>query len=158
MRKIVFVPDDAVLNFKLRGRGAYIDDLVRHLHELIEIQRPVVERARKPKAVFDEHGFARFVAFIHAADLRDGGVRFIDNDQKIPRKKIDDGVRLRSRQATGQMPRIIFDAITEAHFLKHFEIVLGAHAEPLRFEKFVLRLERFDPVFQLGANGTQSAV
>ena len=94
MRKIIFVPDDAVLNFEFRRRRTHIDDLVRHLHELIEIQRPVVERARKPKAVFDEHGFARFVAFIHAADLRDGGMRFIDNDQKILRKKIDDGVRL----------------------------------------------------------------
>ena len=122
------------------------------------IQRAIIERARQTKPVINEDGFARLVAFIHAADLRNGGVRFIDNDQEVFRKKIDDGVRLRSRRATGQMPRIIFDAITEAHFLKHFEVVLGPHTEPLRLEKFVLRFEIDNALFELFADRAQGAI
>src|ERR1043166_9126342 len=94
MWKIIFVSDNAVLNFKFGGSSAHIDDLVRHFHELVEIERAVVERAWQTEAVVHQHGFARTIAFIHTADLRNGGVRFIDHDQKIFRKEIDDRVGL----------------------------------------------------------------
>src|SRR5216110_2295199 len=50
------------------------------------------------------------------------------------------------------MPRIVFNPVAEAHFLQHFEIVLRAHFQPLGFEKFVLRFQHFDSIFQLRAN------
>ena len=135
VRKVSLVSDDAVLNFKLGRRRADVNELVRQLHELVEIERPVVERARQAKSVIDQHGLARTVAFVHPADLRNGGVRFIDHDQKIFREKIDDRVGLRTRRAPGQMPRVIFDSVAESHFLQHFEIVFGPHPQPLRFEQ-----------------------
>ena len=54
-----------------------------------KVERAIIERARQTKAVIDQHGLARFVAFIHPADLRNGGVRFIDHEQKIFREEIE---------------------------------------------------------------------
>src|SRR5580765_3020913 len=76
MRKVPVVADDAVLNFKFCRRRAHINRLVRQLHEFIEIKRAIVECARQTKTVIYEHSFARPVAFVHPADLRDRGVRF----------------------------------------------------------------------------------
>ena len=158
VREIAFVSNHAVLDLELGRRGAHVNDLVRYLHELVEVERAIIERARKPEAVLDEHGLARAIAFVHAADLRDGGVRFVDNGEKIFREKVDDRVGLGSRRAARQVARVVFDPVAKAHLLQHFQIVLGANPEPLGFEQFVLRLEHFDPVFQFGANGLQSAV
>ena len=103
MRNIAFVSNHAVLDFKFCRRCADVNDLVGHLHELVEIERPVVERAGQAETVIDQDALARTVAFVHSADLRDGGVRFIDDEQKIFREKIDQRVRLRARRASGQM-------------------------------------------------------
>ena len=94
MRDVCFVPDKAVLNLEFSRCGAHIDDLVRHLHELIEIKRAIVERTGQTKSIFNQHRFARAVAFVHATDLRDGGMRFIDHGEKIVREKVDNRVRL----------------------------------------------------------------
>ena len=102
MRKVSRVSDDAVLDLELRRRRADVGDLVRHLHEFLEIQRPIVERARQPEAVFDQHRLARAVAFIHPADLRDRGVRFIDHEQEILREKIEQRERPRTRRASAR--------------------------------------------------------
>src|SRR5205823_7858610 len=48
----------------------------------------------------------------------------------------------------GQMARIIFNPVAETHFLQHFQIVFGAHSQPLRFKQFVLRFELDDPLFK----------
>ena len=60
--------------------------------------------------------------------------------------------------ASGQMARIIFDPVAETHFLQHFQIVFGAHPQPLRLEQFVLRFQLDDALFQLFANGAQRAI
>jgi hypothetical protein len=33
------------------------------------------------EAVFNRHGFARRIVFVHSADLRNRGLRFIDDEQ-----------------------------------------------------------------------------
>src|SRR5580704_19287288 len=142
---VSLISNHAVLNFKFGRRGAHIDDLVRRLYELVEIERAIIERARQAKAIIYEHGFARAVAFVHAADLRDGCVRFIDHYQKIFWEKIDDRVGLGTGWASRQMTRIVFDPIAEAHFLQHFQVVFTAHPQPLRLQKFVLRFKLYDP-------------
>jgi DNA polymerase III alpha subunit len=58
MRNVTFVANDAVLNFKFRRRRAHVDHLVRYLHELIEIKRAIIERARETKPIIYEHGLA----------------------------------------------------------------------------------------------------
>ena len=57
---------------------------LRHLlEELVEAQRPVVERGRQAEAEVDERLLARPVALVHAADLRDGLVRLVDEDHEV---------------------------------------------------------------------------
>ena len=76
----------ALAQLIVRRRRRNIDGLIQHRFELGEIQRPVVERRRQTKAIFDQSFLARTVAAIHAADLRHGDVAFIDEEQKIARK------------------------------------------------------------------------
>ena len=142
--KYPLLPTTLFLNLELGRRRADVNDLVRHLHELLEIQRPIIERARQAKAVFDQHRLARPVAFVHPADLRDRGVRLVDHEQEILREKIEQREWLRARRASGEMPRIIFDPVAKSHLLQHLEIVLGAHFQPLRFEQLRLRFELDD--------------
>src|SRR3990167_7464387 len=52
---------------------------------------PKHPRGRQAKPVLDQHLFARAVALVHAADLRHGNVRFVDDGQKILRKIIHQG-------------------------------------------------------------------
>jgi len=61
-------------------------------------------------------------------------VRLVHDEQKILREKIEERERLRSRHSSGEMAGIIFDPVAESHLLQHFEIVLGAHLQPLRFQ------------------------
>ena len=158
VREVAGVADDAVLDLELGGRGADVGELVRHAHEFLEIQRSVIERAREAEAVFDQHGFARFVAFIHAADLRDGGVRFVDHEEIIFREKIEQREGLRTGRPAGEMARVVLDAVAEAHLLQHFEIVFRAHFQALRFEEAALRFEQDDAFVQLVADGGEGAI
>jgi hypothetical protein len=101
---------------------------------------PVVERAGQAEAVLDEDGFARAVALIHAADLRDGGVAFIDERRKS-RGRSRAGCRAGAGRAAGEVARVVFDALAEAHFLHHLEVVFGAHFEALGFDEFAFLFE-----------------
>src|SRR2546423_4200603 len=91
---VALVANDTVLNFELSRRGADVDKLVRQLHKLGKIQRPVIQRAGQTKSIVDQHCLARLVPFIHPTDLRNGRVRLIDHGQKIFREEIDDSVGL----------------------------------------------------------------
>ena len=152
MWEISLISNHAVLNFKFCRCGSHVDDLVRYLHELVEVERAIVERARQAKAVIYEHSFARAIAFIHAADLRNGCVRFVDHYQQIFWEKVDDRIGLRTGRTSRQVTRIILNAVAEAHFLQHFKIVFSAHPQPLRFEKLILRLEFNDALLELFAD------
>ena len=94
MRDVAFISNNAVLDFELSRCRAHVNKLVRKFHELIEIQRPVIERARQTETIIHQHGFARTITFIHPANLRNGRVRFIDHDEKIFREKVDDRIGL----------------------------------------------------------------
>ena len=56
------------------------------------------------------------------------------------------------------MPRVIFDAVTEPHFLQHFQVVFGAHAQTLRFQKLVLRFQFCNSSFQFFADRAQRTI
>ena len=68
--------------------------------ELVEAQRPVVDRERQPEAVRDERLLARAVALVHAADLRDGLVRLVDDDEEVAREVVEQ----RERRLPGARP------------------------------------------------------
>ena len=73
------------------------------LLELVEAQRPVVERRRQAEAVVDQVLLARAVALVHAADLRDGDVALVDDHQRVARQVVDQRRRrlARARGPTG---------------------------------------------------------
>src|SRR5207302_1592806 len=76
VRNVAFVSNHAVLNFEFGRRRAYVNELVRQLHELVEVQRAVIECARQTESVIHENGLARSIAFVHSTDLRNRSARF----------------------------------------------------------------------------------
>ncbi len=123
-----------------------------------EFQRAVVQRAGQTKAVLDQDRLARAVAGVHPAELRDGGVRFVHDQQIIARKEIQQCAGARSGRAAREVSRIIFDAGAKTHFLHHFQIVFRAHLDALGLEQFPARLEPRDALAQFLANGQQGVV
>ena len=104
------------------GRRGNVDDLIGAMLELLEIQRAVVERRGHAEAVVHERLLARAVAVIHAAQLRNGLVRFVDEQQIILRNVIEQRGRRFAGQAAGHVPRIIFDAVAIADGAHHFDV------------------------------------
>src|SRR5205807_6926797 len=89
MRHISFVSDNAILNFELGWGGTDVNDLVGQFHELIEIERSIVQGAGQSESILNQHRLTRLITLVHSADLRNGGVRLIDHQQKIFREKIE---------------------------------------------------------------------
>ncbi len=72
---------------------------------LVELQRPVVERAGQPEAVLDQRRLAAVVAGEHAAHLRHRDVRLVDEQQVIVGKEIEQrvGVAPGGRPLSGRL-------------------------------------------------------
>ena len=121
--------------------------------KFVEIQRAIVHRAGQAETVLHQHRFARTVAGMHPADLRNRGVRLIDDQQIILREKIEQRGWARTGRATGDVAGVIFDAGAETHFLHHFQIVFGAHLDALGFEQFAVFLKPRDALAQFFADG-----
>src|SRR5262245_52052210 len=89
--------------------SAYEEHFGVMFFEFFKLQRPVVERAGKAKPIFDKGFFARAVTSVHGRNLRDGLVRFIDDEQKVLGKVVDEGrgrlPGLSSRKVAG----VVFD-------------------------------------------------
>ena len=74
---------------------------------------------------------------------------FIRNDKKILRKEINQRKGRAACFAQGKMTGIVFDARTEAHFSEHFQIIIRALLQSLRFQKLVLSFELRQALLQL---------
>ena len=116
------------------------------VEELVELERPVVERRGQPEAVVDERLLARAVALVHAADLRDRLVRLVDEDDEVVGEVVDQGVRRRARRAVVEDPRVVLDPRAEAELLEHLDVVLGALPQPMRLELLAALLEASQPL------------
>ena len=116
--------------------------------ELVELQRPVVERAGQPEAVLDQRFLAAAVAEVHAADLRQRDVRFIDDEQEVLGEEVDERVRRLARLAAGEPAGVVLDAGAVADFAEHVEVVAAARAEPLGFEQLALGPELLEPLVE----------
>ena len=117
------------------GRGGGDKNALRHfVFEFFKFQRPVVQRRRQAKAVFHQIFFARAVAFVHAANLADGDVRFVDDHQRVFGQVINQRRRRFASGVPGKMPRVVFDALAKAHLVEHFQVKTGALLQPLRLD------------------------
>ena len=125
----------------LARRGRHEHELRRDREELLERLRPVVERARQPEAVVDQRLLARAVALVHAADLRHGLVRLVDEADEVVGEVVDQAVRPRAGRARVEDPRVVLDPGAEPDLAQHLHVVLRALAQPVRLEQLALRLE-----------------
>ena len=133
------------------GRRRDEDGLVDLAEELVEAKRAIVERGREPEAVLDERLLARAVALVHAADLRHGLMRLVDQDEEVARKVVEERVRGGAGRAPVEDPRVVLDPVAVAELLHHLEVVLGSLADPVRFEQLSLRFEELDLLLELVA-------
>ena len=144
--------DDALAALELvrAGRRAHVDRLVDGRLELLERERPVVERRRQPEAEIDQDLLARPVVLVHADDLRDRHVRLVDDEEPVRREVVEQRPRAATRLATRQVPRVVLDPGAVAELAHHLEVERRALAEPRGLERPTLRLEPSDALLHLG--------
>ena len=133
-------------------RGRDVDGLVHPLLELLKLQRAVIIRARQPEAILDKRILARAVAAVHGAHLRQRDVALIDKEQKILRKIVQQRHRRAAGGTAADNARIVFNAGAIAKLLHHFNVIVRALADTLRFEELTLLLKRFHARIALGAD------
>ena len=112
-----------------------VDGLRRELLELLEAQRPVVERRGESEAVFDQGFLARAVAPVHGAELRNGLVALIDHQQRVLRQIIEQARRRLARLAPRQEARVILDAGAIADLVHHLQVEQRALLQALGLEE-----------------------
>jgi hypothetical protein len=138
------------LALEAAGRRRDEDHLRRDGEELVERLRPVVHRGRQPEAVVDERALARPVALEHRADLRHGLVGLVDEADEVLGEVVDEAVRPVAGVAAVEDPRVVLDAVAEAHLPQHLHVVLRALAQAVGLQELALGLE-------LGAAGVELA-
>lgn len=85
--------------------------------------------------------FAVIVTPKHAADLRNGDVAFVNENQGIGRQVFKQGRRRFARFAAGQITGVVFNAFTMAGGFEHFQVETGALFDTLGFQQFVVILK-----------------
>ena len=124
-----------LLHFPAAGGGRDIDGLRAHGVPLLEAERAVVHGGGEAEAVFGEGGLAAQVAAIHGAELADGDVALVDEDQRVIGEIFEQGRWRLAGLAAGEVARIVLDAGAGAGGFHHFEIEQGALLEALGFEE-----------------------
>ena len=99
--------------------------------------------------MLDQCLLAHAVAVVHRAHLRNGLMRFVDDEQEILGEIIDQAFRPVARLASRQVTGIILHARTVADFLHHLEIVARALLEALGLEELPAAAEIFQPFLKL---------
>ena len=86
---------------------------------------------------------------IHALQLRNRLVAFVDEHQRVMRQIIEQRGRRLARQASGEMARIILDAVAIADLADHLQVEHGALPQALRLDPLALLFEFAFPPVQL---------
>ena len=131
------------------GRRRHEYRLAHLALELLERQRPVVERAGQAKAVLHERGLARPVAVEHAAQLADENMAFIEEHERIGGQIVDQRGRRIARLGARQVAGVVLDALAVAHLLQHLEVEARALLEPLRLHQLARLHQLVEPPAQL---------
>ena len=127
----------------LEGSGGSGDhhQLLDALEELVELQRPVVDRRRQPEAVVDQRLLARAVTLVHAADLGNRLVGFVDEDDEVVGEVVDQRVRRAPRRAAVEDAGVVLDSRGESELLDHLDVVEGSLPQPVGLELLALQLQ-----------------
>ena len=120
-----------------RGRDAH--RLRAHRVPFVEAQRAVVDAGRQAKAILRQRDLAAMVAPRHAADLRDGLVALVDEQQRVLGEIFEQRRRRLAGQTAGEEARVVLDAGAGAGRRDHLEIEVGALLDPLRLDQLAPR-------------------
>ena len=97
------------------GGGGDVDDLAGAVFELFELEGAVVHGGGQAEAVVDEVLLAAAVAVPHAVELRDGDVGFVDEEEVVARKVVEQRRRRFAGEAAGEVAGVVLDAVAVAH-------------------------------------------
>ena len=115
----------------------------------LEFQRAVVHAGGQAEAEFVQHRFPREVAPIHAADLRDRHMAFIDDQQRVLGQVFEQRRRRFAGVPARQVAAVILDALAAARRLQHLDVEGRALVQPLRFQQLALGLQHAQLQLQL---------
>ena len=104
------------------------------------------EGRRKPYSLSVR--LAAEVAFVHGADLRNGDVAFVGEDERVVGDVFEHGRRRLAGFAAGEVARIILDAGAGAGGEHHLHVEIAALLEALRFEQFAFGAELSEAVLR----------
>ncbi len=135
------------------GRGRDEDDLAHALFKLFKFERTVVERARQTKAVFNQGGFARAVAVVHATELADHDVAFVQKHQRVFGHVIGQGAGRVAGFGARQMAGVVLNAFAVADLRQHLQIKTGTLLQTLGFDQFVHADQLFQALGQFDLDG-----
>ena len=133
-------------------RRAHEEHLVDVSLKFFKIERPVVQRRRQAEAIFHQGRLAGPVAVIHGADLGNGHMGLVHDDQKIVREEVHQGQRGLPRLAKVQMPGIVLNSAAKARLAHHLDVKIGALRDSLGLDQLVLGLKELDLLAHLGLN------
>ena len=151
-------PDDllrdlrAVLPLILAGRSRHEHDLVQLRLHLFEFERAVVKRRGQAEAILHQRFFTGKIAAVHGADLGQGDMALVHEEQKILREIIQQGGRHTARRTARQHRRIVLDALAHADLGQHLDVVIRPLLDALGLDELALGSELFDLRVALGAD------
>lgn len=109
----------------------------------------MVDSRWQSESIFDQIHLPCFIAGWHRLQLRNGHVRFIDDDEKIIRKIIENGIGWLSRKSAVEVERVILDPVDESCLSDHPDIIFHSFSDPLGFYQHSLLLKFFGSLFFL---------
>jgi hypothetical protein len=131
------------------GRGGDMHRLRAHGVPFLEFQRPVVHAGGQAEAIFGERRLAAEVTFEHGADLGDGLVALIGEDEGVVGEVFEHGRRRLTGLPAGEVAGIVLDAVAAARGGQHLDVILHALFDALGLQQFPVLLEVRDGGFQL---------
>jgi hypothetical protein len=89
---------------------------------------------------------APVVAAIHAADLRDGDVAFVGEDDGVVGDVFEERRGRFPGGAARQVARVVLDPVADARGLQHLEVEIRALFQPLRLQQLALADQLLQPL------------
>src|SRR3989304_2064575 len=90
---------------------------------------------------------------MHPSELGDGDMAFINDEEKVLRKIIEEGRGWFSGHPPAQVPRVVFYPMAVSDLLDHLQIKISPLLNPLRLDQIVLAFKVSDPFCQFYLDG-----
>ena len=132
------------------GRRGDEDRLVEPILELLERQRPVVERARQAEAVLHQDVLAGLVAEEHAPGLGDRHVGLVHEHEEVRGEVVEQRPGTAPRRPPREVPGVVLDPVAGAGLAQHLEVEVRPLQEPLGLEEPAGILEELRALLELG--------